>query len=248
MSLNKFSLFFCLTIAISQNFLAQTTTFKITNRALPGSIIPNNSTFYTTTSSLAAFKKEMDVVNLSNLTQEIIVRKTDLLLNVVSSTDKALPSYCFGIFCRNADTFADTVTFLPGQTVPLEFDFFEASNAGHSFIRYTISNKNNSSENDNINMDYQGVVSVTENLSPLNEYYLFPNPAKTVVYLVAKKGEAKQVSLKIKDSIGRVIYEDQVQFTHQAITLSIENYKSGIYFIELEDGLNQSLHKKLIIE
>ncbi|WP_425077494.1 VPS10 domain-containing protein [Psychroserpens sp. S379A] len=84
----------------------------------------------------------------------------------------------------------------------------------------------------------------TENFE-LDNFTMYPNPAKNQVSLTWNKGE--QVSVKIYNSLGKLMYYAREQSLLDTLTIDTSQYSSGLYFVSVNsiDGL---VTKKLIIE
>lgn len=239
---------FCVGLLFVQSLSAQV--FKVQTREFSPYLVQNNATFNQTPLTGTKVQKDFDIINLTALNQDIIVRKIEILLNVVSNIDKALASYCFGVNCHGAEVFADTVTFLPNQSVALEIDFIEASAPGNSLIRYQVINKNNLSEQLNIYMNYAGVLAIQNYESNKRSFLLYPNPAKGALFLL-NTGELKNeaLQLQIKDVMGKVLVNQAANFSaSDLLNLHIANLPAGLYSLELKASENTIFTQKLIID
>tara|TARA_R110001632_G_scaffold43376_1_gene109855 strand:+ start:12339 stop:14558 length:2220 start_codon:yes stop_codon:yes gene_type:complete len=83
----------------------------------------------------------------------------------------------------------------------------------------------------------------------LQDFKLFPNPAKDVLNLHFKMNDSNDVEILLYDlqgrTVRRVLYNNQSQKFEQSI--STKDVASGIYLIKVNSG-NKSVTKKLIIE
>jgi photosystem II stability/assembly factor-like uncharacterized protein len=79
----------------------------------------------------------------------------------------------------------------------------------------------------------------------LNSISMFPNPTKNQVSLVWNKGQ--QVSVKIYNSLGKLMYYTKNQSLVNSLNIDTSNYNSGLYFVSV-NTINGVVTKKLIIE
>lgn len=79
----------------------------------------------------------------------------------------------------------------------------------------------------------------------LNSISMFPNPAKNQVNLLWDKAE--QVSVKVYNSLGKLMYYSKKQNLLDALSIDTSRYNSGLYFVSV-NSLNGVVTKKLIIE
>lgn len=220
---------------------AQNLTFKIVNRDITSSTVPNNALFFQVPIANTNIQKDFDVINLTNVNQEIIVKKTEVILNKISNNDVAKPSYCFGINCHGPEVFTDTVTFLPNQGVSLEIDFVEATQPGHSLIMYSVINKNNSSQISSLYMDYKGVVGIFENTNQ-NSIQIFPNPITEQLYL-ANLNSIEKTHVEIFDLMGSKVFESTINSGEALMAINL-NLPNGYYNLKI----NSTLNKKIVVQ
>ncbi|WP_299225011.1 T9SS type A sorting domain-containing protein [uncultured Psychroserpens sp.] len=79
----------------------------------------------------------------------------------------------------------------------------------------------------------------------LNSIKMFPNPATNQVSLVWSKPD--QVSIKIFNSLGKLMYFTNGQSLVESIKIDVSNYASGLYFVTI-NNLNGIVTKKLMVE
>jgi len=214
-------------------------------------VVANNATFNQAPLTGTKVQKDFDIINLTASNQDIIVRKYELVLNVLSINDKALASYCFGVNCHGAEVFADTVSFLPNQSVALEIDFIEASAPGQSLIRYQIINKNNLSDQLSVFMNYSGVLAIQKHELNNSAFLFYPNPTKGTLYLLntTKQKDQGQMQVLIKDLTGKELFTRHINSDEsEAIALPITELKGGLYIVALKAGEAIVFAQKLLIE
>lgn len=84
----------------------------------------------------------------------------------------------------------------------------------------------------------------TENFE-LNSLVVFPNPANDVISLKWDKGE--EVSIKIFNALGKVMYYNKNQDLQNDLSIDISSFASGLYFIKV-NTVKGSVTKKVIVE
>ncbi len=78
-------------------------------------------------------------------------------------------------------------------------------------------------------------------------FVLFPNPANNLVELKFNKNFGKSVETIIYDIHGKMIFSGKNQLQSRAVQLNVSALKSGLYFLRVNDGVNE-LTRKLIVE
>lgn len=78
------------------------------------------------------------------------------------------------------------------------------------------------------------------------EFKLFPNPARDIVNLKFNKFTSKRVNVAIYDVQGKRILTSSKDVLNNLSKLDVSTLKTGIYFLEVNDGIN-SIVKKLAI-
>lgn len=64
---------------------------------------------------------------------------------------------------------------------------------------------------------------------------IFPNPAKDIINITLPNRVEKTASIKIIELTGKLLYNNIIENTYQ-LSLSIADYKKGIYFLSIVDG------------
>lgn len=95
----------------------------------------------------------------------------------------------------------------------------------------------------------QSETSAVEELFAASNFTVFPNPAGENLTLRYENGlDLGVVNLRILSVSGDVIRTERIDFTHvNQATVSLENLKHGVYFVELEKG-GVSLQKLVVKE
>ena len=90
---------------------------------------------------------------------------------------------------------------------------------------------------------YDSSLSVNE--FELNSLVLYPNPASKQINLSWDKSE--QVSIKIYNAIGKLMYFAKDKSLINTMSVDISNYASGLYFVKI-NNINGVITKKLVVD
>lgn len=71
-----------------------------------------------------------------------------------------------------------------------------------------------------------------------DELQLFPNPARELVQLIIRNPNREDFKLRLFDSEGRLLFNKKFS-GRQSLSLDLEDYKSGLYYVEI-DYLNST--------
>ncbi len=84
--------------------------------------------------------------------------------------------------------------------------------------------------------------------SDLLNFSFFPNPAKDVLKITIGLVDNDNANIKLMNVLGQTIISQNVNKSSTAATINfnISALKAGIYFIELNDGINKSIEKVVI--
>ena len=86
--------------------------------------------------------------------------------------------------------------------------------------------------------------SVNEN-SFSAQVYLFPNPSNGNFTISIEDYNHSNFNLNVIDITGKLVYNQQISSPQTSINL--ENFNKGIYFVQLNDGVNQTT-KRIVIQ
>ncbi|WP_242206564.1 T9SS type A sorting domain-containing protein [Aestuariivivens insulae] len=81
----------------------------------------------------------------------------------------------------------------------------------------------------------------------LNDFAMYPNPAKDIVNLKFNKISNNNIAVNIYDIQGKLIKYVSKTLRNQSVQLDISNLNTGMYFLKVHDGTNEST-KKLIVK
>jgi hypothetical protein len=79
------------------------------------------------------------------------------------------------------------------------------------------------------------------------EFSIFPNPTRNTVELKFSKITSNKINTAIYDIQGKLILNSNNELLNNSISLNVSSLKSGMYFMQVTDGVNQ-LTRKLIIK
>ena len=85
------------------------------------------------------------------------------------------------------------------------------------------------------------VVNIDEN--EVNDFNIYPNPARNIVKLSAVSGQLSVV--KIYNCLGMIV--EEIEVNANGVEINVSGYKSGVYFINIENA-EGNFTKKLMIE
>ncbi|WP_027136415.1 T9SS type A sorting domain-containing protein [Gaetbulibacter saemankumensis] len=80
-----------------------------------------------------------------------------------------------------------------------------------------------------------------------NNFTLYPNPANDIIYLKFNQPSNKSINTHIYDIQGKLILHTTKTIINNEIELNVSMLKTGMYFLKIDDGENQSTKKIVII-
>ncbi len=203
-------------------------------------------------------KTTLDIRNTSNSPKTYNVRRYDITLNTADGTD-ASAYFCFGGSCYGAGTYTSPTSLVlqPGKAASdtsaeyflLVADLDEAPVAGVSVVKYTFFNVYNTNDSMQITLRYNGLVGINKISKDLSGIDVYPNPASESAFLKLNALKASDSKVTVYNSLGAVVSEKQVYISEgkNNIDLKIENYPTGIYFINIKTS-ESSVTKRLILK
>lgn len=91
-------------------------------------------------------------------------------------------------------------------------------------------------------MNSVGVETVAKNM----EWYLYPNPATTVI-TINISSENEPGNIKIYSTSGQLVYEQRIGQEQSEVSIDVSNFSAGMYTVMLQSGERVST-KKLIVK
>ncbi len=100
----------------------------------------------------------------------------------------------------------------------------------------------------NNDIAYSNIVSITtKSFVSGNEVVIYPNPAKELV-TIALDSHSNLQSVSMYNSIGKLVYSNEVDRLSTNVVINIAELTSGIYTIELNFGNIKELYKLVVID
>jgi hypothetical protein len=112
--------------------------------------------------------------------------------------------------------------------------------SGQAHYRYYISDPG-SSYSDSVDL----IIDFTASIKPVKDdvtISIVPNPASDYISITANGMD--NASLKMVDVLGNIVYRDVMSNTKTIVT---SNFKTGVYFVTIEQAGNKSVSRKIII-
>ena len=234
-------------------FIAKAQTSITVTDISTGAVISNSATIYATT-TVGGIPDERDftVKNISGGTINYHVRRTDILLNKISSSDSAVAYFCFGTACFPATT---TITPSPvpiasNGTQSLKTYLEEATISGLSRVKYQVFNSSNVNDIFTFTIFYNSPVNVKEIADVLESVSdVFPNPSTNKAQLIINSNvNTVNVIVTLTNALGSIVSTKNVDLVNgkNAILLDTENLNTGIYFATISTS-NTKIVKKFTI-
>jgi len=148
-----------------------------------------------------------------------------------------------------------------------QFTTFVFEAFGFDFFTFKISSLNSADLNDKWPMglrcyedDYWGLISIvdsvacdsswliTTSINKINDigFDLFPNPASNLLNIQIKENQGNVFQMDIVDLQGRKVLSKQI-INSMNVQVSISNLKSGMYFINIEQGRRSTTKKFTVL-
>ncbi|MFZ4740234.1 MAG: M14 family zinc carboxypeptidase [Bacteroidales bacterium] len=119
------------------------------------------------------------------------------------------------------------------------------SSSGYYSKTVNITTTNEASFVRNIQLVKTG--SSIQNLENKTEFSLFPNPTQNSFKIISINQFIKNSTLIITDINGKVLYNSDVPLNIKEITINLEGFSKGIYFVKLMNDKEINAVKKLIL-
>jgi hypothetical protein len=225
--------------------LAAQSTFKVEDFTTHENI-DNGSSVYRDVPAATSHSLFVDIVNISSADQTYSVKREDLQLNT-NGTDEASALFCFGENCYTPGVTEalSPVTVPPGKKTSevdngvggnsmLVCDLSEIKPKGLSLVKYTIFNKNNSSDVMSFTIRYNdptaGLASSTITKLSLA---VAPNPAHGSTSALISMPVTSKCTISIYDILGGEVsnMDKMLPAGQNSVPLNISNLKQGIYFV-----------------
>ncbi len=82
-----------------------------------------------------------------------------------------------------------------------------------------------------------------------SEFNIFPNPASNELFILETSvfNSAQEISVRIFDSLGRIVFSGSYCSQMQTITINTQEFKNGIYFLQIDDKNRIQMNGKVLI-
>lgn len=80
----------------------------------------------------------------------------------------------------------------------------------------------------------------------INHFTMYPNPAKEVVNLKFNQLSSHSIKVNIYNIQGKLVHHVSKTLNNQAVQLDISSLSTGMYFLKVNDGVNESTKKLMV--
>ncbi|NSW44842.1 MAG: T9SS type A sorting domain-containing protein [Bacteroidales bacterium] len=183
------------------------------------------------------------VKNISSNTIQVSCTKSYLYIVPGSSN-----TFCWANNCYPPNTFTSPMKTIAPQEIVTDFsgDYYPTGNAGISYIRYTFNVYHGDSAWIVIKYDATGSGINSYNFAKLSTPY--PNPANSVVNVPYYLSSSQKGSIEIYDMIGKLKTSIALNPKQNMITIPVNAYNNGIYFLQLKVNGNSISTEKIIVK
>jgi hypothetical protein len=97
--------------------------------------------------------------------------------------------------------------------------------------------------------EYSNIISIENGINKTGTLVVYPNPASNELYVKLTVPNEKSATIDIKDILGRVIYQQEIDLT-QSINnnyINTTNFTSGTYIVSITAGNSFSENIKVVI-
>ena len=135
----------------------------------------------------------------------------------------------------------DDVTTIDQMDVYLEIEGVELVLNNNTAIPVGISNNT-------ITLYRNDIDAVVENEHIFSQINLYPNPAKDNLNINFTSFSAENINIKVIDILGKTILikDFETQQGENNFTLNVKDLPSGTYFLEIENGFENTVQKFMI--
>lgn len=183
------------------------------------------------------------VKNISN--NSVQVSCTKWYLYIVPGSNN---TFCWANNCYPPTTFTSSMKLIAPQETVTDFsgDYYPNGNFGISYIRYTFNVYHGDSAWIVFKFDATGSGINSNTISKLSKP--FPNPAGSVVNIPYQISSSQKGSIEIFDMIGKLKTSISLNPKKNMISIPIDEYNDGIYFVQLKVNGNCIGTEKLMIK
>lgn len=224
-----------------------------------GQVLAPNSVIELITTPEGNVKANIDFKNTSGSSHTYNVKRYDVLLNTVNSSDAASAYFCFGGSCYGASTMTSPtpIVLMSGKSASdtsaayciLTADLDEATVIGKSAVKYTFFNVAQTSDSVQVTLKYNSTLGISKNNKDVSSFEIFPNPASENAFVKINATKAFEAKMTLYNSLGAVISEKPANISEgkNTIDLKIETLSPGLYFVNVKTT-EASVTKRMIIK
>ena len=232
------------TIITNLSYYAPATNTITYNFCKGDSVIINGNWYYSATSFVQTIvggsSKGCDSIITHNVTTRTVTPPLNLGDDVIACLD--------GGATVIASTNYDTYLWSNGGTTNVLTTLGSTSGIGNTDYILTVTQASSGcTARDTVNIEYRSCVGISEVDADLN-VNLYPNPASDFVTIeIFDKFNTGNLKLEILNSIGQVVYTQNVTNANQKVVMDINNFSKGLYLVRISSD-KLFITKKLLIQ
>ncbi len=175
--------------------------------------------------------------------KSVLLKKYDLL-----KSGNATFSFCWAE-CYPPETNLSPVSIIinPGEYCDNFSAEFEAEDQGTSYVLYTFFDESNTTDSISFYIEYKCSTNAVQSFTDIKSISAFPNPAKNHVNFTYTVQNIDNVSLRIYNMTGEIIYQEPLKVGNNKLTVDISSFPTGIYMYAIYGNNRNLVSKKLII-
>ncbi|NNE28918.1 MAG: Omp28-related outer membrane protein [Saprospiraceae bacterium] len=133
------------------------------------------------------------------------------------------------------------------QTMSIDID--PAWNPEHLHLAFLVTDTETGAVHNAANVDIEGMFTGNEEPSSIQEFNLFPNPAKDNTQLTFALEERKDVNIMVYNQLGQNVWQKSYgeMIGNQSLTLEVGQLSAGAYTLVIQVGTNDFIAKQLQI-
>ncbi|MDO9000113.1 MAG: T9SS type A sorting domain-containing protein [Bacteroidota bacterium] len=256
-------LFTLIAVSFSAICFAQSFSVYKTNASfVPTATLSNGGFIYESTSPNVLEITKMLIKNNATITQTFNVTRTIIsqspMLDQTIAANAPTTYFCFGFNCFtppvSTPSSADyTILLASGQTSttfpfadntkdngqPFSIDLEEGPSTGSYVVKYKVFNVANANDTLAFFLGYNQPLGLRHNNETSSfSLNVFPNPAIDNVNVTVNSNDVNDITLKIMNVMGQVVYSNLYKLTTGTNTINFEskNLSSGIYNVIVESN------------
>jgi len=235
----KKSIILLFAIAVTSNLFSQSLKVLDTNNVdISGTEVTINGTASQGTAYFYAHIQNISSNDIQTLVCKQVIYENGLIGN----------SFCYGPHCYSSDTANFPVTISAGD-IDSSFDAsIIIANAGVSKIIYTFWDKNNSSDNVSVTVNYDIATSIEINDAQDCNYLSKPYPMPAINFINFDYNIDGPAEINIYDITGKAVLKKIITPIQNKVQIPIKNFNPGIYYYSLIMGDKKIKTDKFIVK